>query len=547
MGSSIDYPGFISKSHKRFKGKLEKQILCRTTLDSSLLLYGIDGSDYRGAPSCLLGYLSGISAEKLSDDELTALTDKELKDEESLNDYKPGGYHPAFIGETYKFGRYVLVRKLGWGHFSTVWLADDLETQKHVALKIVKSDKIYSEAALDEIEVLKSASANQANDQFGGYKHLLTLLDDFIHSGENGDHIVMVFEVLGENLLALINRYENTGIPIGYVKQISKQLLLSLDYMHRVCGIIHTDIKPENVLVEIQNVESTIENISNHSRNSSFGKIHRRNGSLESNPDLHSNLTEELQPSFTRKSTVNKTIINKSQPLKYYINTMELLEIPKYSARHLQVYSGISNNTSKDDIINIKIADLGNACWYNKHFTNSIQTREYRSPEVLLNAPWGCSADIWSAACLIFELLTGGFLFEPNVGHSYSKEDDHLAQIIELLGQFPPYLLEQGKDKKKYFNRKGQLRNISRLKAWSLQSILRSKYNFHEKDASEIADFLLPMLRLDPRKRSDAGGLVNHPWLNDTKGMANINISNRHIYDAGADILGWSEEYKEKL
>jgi len=61
--------------------------------------------------------------------------------------------------------------------------------------------------------------------------------------------VCMVFEVLGKNLLWLIRKYKHRGIPVSLVKQIAKQVLLGLDYMHRVCGIIHTDLKPENVLL----------------------------------------------------------------------------------------------------------------------------------------------------------------------------------------------------------------------------------------------------------------------------------------------------------
>ena len=54
----------------------------------------------------------------------------------------------------------------------------------------------------------------------------------------------MVFEVLGENLLGLIRRYENKGVPMHLVKQIAKQIMLGLDYMHRCCGVIHTGQSP---------------------------------------------------------------------------------------------------------------------------------------------------------------------------------------------------------------------------------------------------------------------------------------------------------------
>jgi serine/threonine-protein kinase SRPK3 len=51
--------------------------------------------------------------------------------------------------------------------------------------------------------------------------------------------------------------------------------------------------------------------------------------------------------------------------------------------------------------ITVKIADLGNACWVDHHFTNDIQTRQYRCPEIILGTKWNQSVDIWSAACLV--------------------------------------------------------------------------------------------------------------------------------------------------
>lgn len=64
-----------------------------------------------------------------------------------------------YLGERYKDGRYLVRRKLGWGHFSTVWLAYDEEKREEVALKVQKSASHYTEAAYDEITLLKQVSA----------------------------------------------------------------------------------------------------------------------------------------------------------------------------------------------------------------------------------------------------------------------------------------------------------------------------------------------------------------------------------------------------
>lgn len=83
------------------------------------------------------------------------------------------------------------------------------------------------------------------------HTHNLQMFDQFFHHGPNGRHSVMAFEVLGQNLLHLIKQFDYEGIPMPIVREISKQMLIGLDYLHTTCGIIHTDLKPENVVFEI--------------------------------------------------------------------------------------------------------------------------------------------------------------------------------------------------------------------------------------------------------------------------------------------------------
>ena len=57
----------------------------------------------------------------------------------------------------------------------------------------------------------------------------------------------MVFEILGANLLEIIKRYNYKGVPMPLVRIMAKQCLIGLDYLHRICKIIQTDLKPENI------------------------------------------------------------------------------------------------------------------------------------------------------------------------------------------------------------------------------------------------------------------------------------------------------------
>jgi serine/threonine-protein kinase SRPK3 len=77
------------------------------------------------------------------------------------------------------------------------------------------------------------------------------MFDSFFHHGQNGKHCVIAFEVLGKNLLSLIRRHDYRGIPLPVVRRITKQLLIGLEYLHSVCRIIHTDLKPENCVFSL--------------------------------------------------------------------------------------------------------------------------------------------------------------------------------------------------------------------------------------------------------------------------------------------------------
>ena len=66
-----------------------------------------------------------------------------------------------------------------------------------------------------------------------------------------------------------------------------------------------------------------------------------------------------------------------------------------------------------DQNTKIKIIDFGNGCWVNKHFTQNIQTCEYRGIETILGLNYEANCDIWSLGCMVFELITNNYLFDP--------------------------------------------------------------------------------------------------------------------------------------
>ncbi|KAL9106518.1 MAG: hypothetical protein Q9187_008548, partial [Circinaria calcarea] len=154
--------------------------------------------------------------------------------EEDANEYRPGGYHPVSLGDRFSADKYVVLRKLGHGTYSTVWLAKDSRTNSHVALKILQALSFRSEEDSFEIKMLKKISR------------------------PNGTHVCLVSKVLGHHLRAQACKFRQLRLPVRVVKVVAKQLLEGLDFLHRECGIIHTDLQPKNILLELEDYEEAI-------------------------------------------------------------------------------------------------------------------------------------------------------------------------------------------------------------------------------------------------------------------------------------------------
>lgn len=513
-------------------------------------------------------------------------------------------------------------------------------SKRHVALKVVKSAPSYTETARDEIALLQKLLTADPNHP--GRRHTMELLDHFRHHGPNGTHICMVFELLGENLLGLIRRYQHRGVPAHIVRQIAKQVLLGLDYMHRKCGIIHTDLKPENVLICIDDVEKVVQAELDSSPSAvptrivgvppSQGRGGQQTPRRQSiiltgsqpltspSSSLAASLSDKWNFGMSKIDSTSSSFSGADDALSHNLSQMSTEDLasptsgPRLSLSqaggHFQEldmsaalhqgpgHDGLSDSSPYDasggshsipsamstestsaqppplgfqpapaagdpnvlpppppydpsslNRMTVKIADFGNACWTDKHFTEDIQTRQYRAPEVILGAPWDSRVDMWSAACLFFELITGDYLFEPASGARFDKNDDHMAQMIELLGPLSNDLALSGKWSHEIFDRNGDLLHIHRLRFWPLIQVLQDKYLIPFQEGNELASFLLPMLRLDRCKRASARDCLSHPWLAGIAVQGEIDMLQRReriaatqAYNSHVNMSGFGRE-----
>ncbi|SPO01044.1 related to serine/threonine protein kinase [Cephalotrichum gorgonifer] len=170
-------------------------------------------------------------------------TSHDFSIEEGCDAYRPGGFHPVYIGDIFN-DRYRVLNKIGYGAYSTVWLVQDAHREKgheheYLALKILSAECYFTDHPVFEREILRHL--RDGNTTLAGYPYICHLLDDFEHKGPNGTHVCLVFPLIGETLRSFGAWFKDSLVPYLTMRRFTIQLVLALDYAHDQ-GVIHTGI-----------------------------------------------------------------------------------------------------------------------------------------------------------------------------------------------------------------------------------------------------------------------------------------------------------------
>ncbi|KAF8909177.1 kinase-like domain-containing protein [Mucidula mucida] len=135
--------------------------------------------------------------------------------------------------------RYTLIRELGKGGFSTVWLARDATSSTDVAVKIPTKHTRTRE--LDKLKLLPPD---------GVPSQLTRLLDHFTFSPVHHPMTCLVLALHGPTIDTLKSHLATRRLPISLVKRLTVDVLTALEFMHGLgAGLAHTDIQPRNILL----------------------------------------------------------------------------------------------------------------------------------------------------------------------------------------------------------------------------------------------------------------------------------------------------------
>ncbi|KAG5967526.1 hypothetical protein E4U57_000684 [Claviceps arundinis] len=385
--------------------------------------------------------------------------------------YKNQDYHPVSLGDTFDSKRYTVLRKLGYGRYSTVWLANDLKHQRYVALKLLRAGCYNSSHPVFEREILEKIRDVSRESSHEGRKHVLPLNEHFNHRGPNGDHVCLTFDVLGHHLNLQAINYEDGRLPVKAVREIVTQLLKGLDFLHRECGVIHTDLKGQNILLELETPNDTV--------------------------------LDYLQsvPPRTIKGQDGRLV-----PLQEDIKMPPVAEMAS---------------------LHIRIIDFGVSSWREKHLFEKIQPLALRAPEVAIGAPWDTGVDIWTLGCLKWATWTDEDEHLARIIEVLGPFPSSLLRKGRLSAEFfhetvitAPNCHSDALLNADRFHSPGKLIRGPSYTRSSLECILNGKVSPHNKPSGMLenefaifVDFLKGMLEIDPMKRKSAAQLLQHEWL----------------------------------
>uniref|UniRef100_A0A1A8QN79 dual-specificity kinase n=1 Tax=Nothobranchius rachovii TaxID=451742 RepID=A0A1A8QN79_9TELE len=158
---------------------------------------------------------------------------------------------------------------------------------------------------------------------------------------------------------------------------------------------------------------------------------------------------------------------------------------------------------------NIKVVDFGSSCYETQRVYTYIQSRFYRSPEVILGHPYSMAIDMWSLGCILAELYTGYPLFPGE------SEVEQIACIMEVLGMPPNDFVQSASRRKLFFDSKGNPRNITNSKGKKRKPSSVELSAALKNNDLLFLDFIQRCLSWDPTKRMTPDEGLQHQWILD--------------------------------
>lgn len=393
---------------------------------------------------------------------------------ETLEEYQPGGYHPIMVGDVLH-SRYHITDKLGFGGYSTVWLARDTYLNRYVTLKINVASSIQHETKV--LRALSSPSPSSSSEH-PGRRLVPVFLDEFEVKGPNGEHTCYTVAPAQCNLREASFSHL---FPKEVARALSYRLAQAVAYVHSQ-GYVHGDIHLNNILFKLP---SSFDELS-------ISQFYEKFGEPETVPLIRCD-GEPLPPNAPTKAVV-PLFIGK------YADEFSLSDAHPLLTDFGEAFSPASETR------------LGKDC----HTPNA-----FRAPEAKFESqmPLGYPSDIWSMATAIWEIIGTKAIFSTD----FVDGDQIAARHIDVLGPMPSEWWQHWEARSRFFDEYGYPTESYKENKWppleesfetSVQKWRRKMGGGIEEDEKvAFLDLMRRMLSFRPEERPTANEVLMSDWM----------------------------------
>lgn len=454
--------------------------------------------------------------------------------------------------------KYLIIKKLDHGAYASVWIAFDVTNKKYCAVKICnrrKNERLASKKEEKTYDTLKKYNC----------PNIMGLNDAFDYDTNEGPHRCFVMDLMAGSIYSVIKmkRYES-GLSFSVVLKMVYQILQGLSKLHSE-GIIHGDVKPENVLIcgessyqtklfdkiKIDDIlkpkkskkKKIVKKTNEQTNEQIMEEIFKKIKSSEFDESSSSDLDGSFDSDYRSDSSSDEEEIIKSNKLNK-LNNLNKKEISSSSGSDEEDKMSISScdsneesdsdsdsddnsddDNSNDDIIDmsenvqVRLSDMGGCIFPNTRKHSRVQTCYYRAPEILLGLNYDKPTDMWALGCTFIELLTGKILFDAKSSHEGNEKRHHIYLITKKLGLLPKHMCDMSFFKDIFFSAdltriKGYRRINFSNPLWLDVSEISKKNNLNQTTQMYFLDFITKLLEHDPQKRINVTDALLHPIFN---------------------------------
>ncbi|PNY27326.1 Protein kinase domain protein [Tolypocladium capitatum] len=405
-----------------------------------------------------------------------------IEEVERLEHYRPGGYHPIQIGDCLH-GRYRIVHKLGYGSFSTTWLARDRQQLAYVAIKVGTSDSDHH-----EVDVLSRINDAALECKSRSKPLLPVVLDRFSLRGPNGTHFCLVTNVARCSLADTKEASTSGLFQLQVARALAAQLAIAVarindqKYVHgvHILTIPPTDLHLGNVLLHLP---SGLDHLSEEQLNDKFGA-----------PETEPVVRLDGQPLSPNVPSHAISPVWLGEPSENIVLS---------DAKLLLVDFGVAFRPSEESRL------------------QSYTPLEIRPPKARFEptTPLSFASDIWSLACIIWAIIGQRSLFDSLL----ATQDDITCEQVDALGCLPQEWWVGWGARSRKFTEAGQPVEGRSVWSWdqrfedSIQEPRREKgmatLDAKEKDA--FFAMMRWMLAFRPGDRPTAKQVLETAWMRD--------------------------------